>query len=792
MAGARKSYATSPPPRLPQRLYEAGRKGDVKELRSLLQSFSMAEARNTLEQYSITTEPLLNIAVRFKHTHLVRFLVDYYDVCVDARDKGKANGVAADEIVDETTPFMQSVLGGNVNILRVLCKKLHDPNRGYPMHRVCGGDTPNGIQVLKILLHSGADVNLRNQKGMTPLMIACQKRATEMVKILLQQGAKVHLSSPSGNTALHYAIKRTDEVIKESIWNRLQIPKLLLKYGAISKENNKGLTPIQLACIKGNADTVNYLANHFSVSYKERADYYELLASSVYFNSIKRDGKFAIMCKVNDCHNVAYDLLAKAMSIRISHDPPLWKFSTQERDEGLVYRVESQTMEELAAIKYHGEGLIGELILARQRILGEAAYDEHLLPFITEYFLYLKNEEHYRQAISLLTLRLRIQLRLPQRKFEHTIIFLLGIVRSFASLKGDTDRHIVEAIMTFIEECYKCDISEKRFLLRWLYLTPLHLLFLCLLDPKINDAGREDVRSLASRFLRATKDIKDSVLSTYAHYDEAYLFGSCTSEPYRAVAGDNALHVACRHIPKKEYLYRSHDGNSVTLSRALAQLLVILHDCGEDVNAKNSEGKTPLKVLLDRHTPSMTAQVRQAVHGLLMVGANPDMKDKLEQTSLHSVITGYVSRNSDVTCDIELKAVLQMLLKSGADPNSSDKRGYSPLHLLIDRSSTENMKYYLFDHRMRGTDNVRCSFHEMFRLLQQYGAFADSATNDGRTVLDMCRDSVLEEELRRNIPLSRANWLKLSRLAARVVRIRKIPYQEATPVVLKQVIELQN
>ncbi|XP_072178896.1 uncharacterized protein [Diadema setosum] len=773
-------YGVHVPFRLPQRLYDAAKKGDILELKNLLKGLAMDDARRLMEHDSIITEPILNIAVRFKHEHLVRVLVEFYGVSVDGKDK-VGNGVLAEDSIDETTPLMQSVLGGNVNILRIICKKIRDANKGFPLHRVCGGDTPNGVQVAKILLHSGADVNLKNAKGMTPLMLACQRRATEMVKMLLQHGAETNLCSPDGNTALHYAIKRPDEITNESIWNRSQIHKLLMKHGAVTKKNSLGLTPLFLACIKGNTGMVNFILTYSSASDRERADSYELLATAAYFNSIKRDGRFTIMCKVNDTHNLAYEYLCKAMSLRCSHNPHLWKFSNQERVEGLLYRVETQTMEELSAIRNHGEGLMVELILARQRILDPAAYGDYLLPFITEYFLYLKKHRHFRQAISLLTHSLRLQLKLSHRKFEHTIIFLLGMVRSYRVIaekevipEDENMSNILEAIMAFMEECYQCDISEKRFLLRWLYLTLLHLLYLCLLNRQIS-SDRHVIKDLTARFLRTTKDLKDSVLSTYEHCDEPYLFGLWTREPYRAVAGDNALHVACRHIPSPEYSYRKVDNGSE--STALALLLQILLDCHQDINARNCEGKTPLMVLLDRHAPSTTVPIREAVRTLLTAGADPNAKDKLEQTALHSVISGYLSPRSIVSSDNELHEVLKMLLKSGADPNSMDKRGFAPLHVLLHQSSIQ-------------TD--RQSFAHVVRTLQDFGGLVHFVAKDGRTVLDMCEDEELKEELVRRISASQSNWMRLSRLAAKTIRTARVPYRESMPEVLVHVIELRH
>lgn len=768
-------------------LYEAARRGDIMEIRRLLQDVTLKKARKVLEHNSIVVEPVLNIAVHFKQENVVRELVEYFGVTVDAKTD------------EESSPLMQSVLGGNVGILRIISKKLKYPDRGCPIHRVCGGETPNGTQVLKILIHSGADVNLKNTKGLTPLMIVCQKRnsqAQDMVKILLQFGAMVNISSPDGNTALHFAIQQTDDMLKESAWDRLNILKGLVKAGAKLKPNNLGLTPLQLACTKGNAEMLSFLASNFSVDDTNLADYHELLASSLYFNKIKRDGKFSIICKLNETHYKAFKQLEIGMKLRTSHDPPLWKFTNQIREEGLLYHVETQTFEELNALKNHGEGLLVELILARQRVLPANAYEDHLMPLIIEYYLYLKSKHHFSQAISLLTHKMRLQLRLTQRKFEHTIIFLLGLFRSYkhsSQWARKDDQRIAEAVVTFIEECYESEPSEKRFLLRWLYLTQMHLLYLCLCNPAIGSTDIENVRRLTERFLAATRAIKKSVLATYAHCEDAYLFGSCTSEPYRAVVGDNSLHVACRHIPKDES--NSSDDQHCTCSfdhpTRLSALLQILHSCSEDINAKNSEGKTPLKVLLDRYSTAMTVECRLAVQTLLIEGADPDVKDKLEQTAVHSILTGYLSPSCDVTCHPELKTVLILLLKSGADPNAQDKRGFTPLHHLMEVGNQGGGQCVQDGNQIAGDDN-RFSCQEFVEILQSYGGLADLYTPNGRSALDMCKDGALELEMRARLVDSKRNWMTLSRLAGRIIRLQNVSYRDIAPTSLVHMIELKT
>jgi hypothetical protein len=60
-------------------------------------------------------------------------------------------------------------------------------------------------------LQRGADVNIRNAQGETPLVLAVRAHSEACVSLLLAAGADVHLRTPSGETALHVAAAAGDE-----------------------------------------------------------------------------------------------------------------------------------------------------------------------------------------------------------------------------------------------------------------------------------------------------------------------------------------------------------------------------------------------------------------------------------------------------------------------------------------------------------------------------------------------------------------------------------------------------
>lgn len=58
------------------------------------------------------------------------------------------------------------------------------------------------LSTVKELLNLGADVNIANNSGITPLMLAAIMDWSEAAQLLLESGAEVDLQSSTGTTAL--------------------------------------------------------------------------------------------------------------------------------------------------------------------------------------------------------------------------------------------------------------------------------------------------------------------------------------------------------------------------------------------------------------------------------------------------------------------------------------------------------------------------------------------------------------------------------------------------------------
>ncbi|MEQ1687040.1 MAG: ankyrin repeat domain-containing protein [Sphingopyxis sp.] len=63
---------------------------------------------------------------------------------------------------------------------------------------------------IRFLLSRGADANIANREGVTPLLQAAQLAFAEGAQALLAGGARVNASASNGETALHVAVHRRD------------------------------------------------------------------------------------------------------------------------------------------------------------------------------------------------------------------------------------------------------------------------------------------------------------------------------------------------------------------------------------------------------------------------------------------------------------------------------------------------------------------------------------------------------------------------------------------------------
>jgi len=63
------------------------------------------------------------------------------------------------------------------------------------------------LDIVKLLIKAGADINAKNEYGDTPLIVASRYNQMDIVKLLIKAGADINIKNKGGNTALMIAFR---------------------------------------------------------------------------------------------------------------------------------------------------------------------------------------------------------------------------------------------------------------------------------------------------------------------------------------------------------------------------------------------------------------------------------------------------------------------------------------------------------------------------------------------------------------------------------------------------------
>ncbi len=108
----------------------------------------------------------------------------------------------------------------------------------------------NDVRALNELIHEGVDLEARNEKGMTPLMLATLSENDDVVSRILKEGVDKDSKDYFGNTALMYSLLN----------KKSRIFKLLLRNKAdLEIKDNRGNTVLSTAASLGNVRAVQML-----------------------------------------------------------------------------------------------------------------------------------------------------------------------------------------------------------------------------------------------------------------------------------------------------------------------------------------------------------------------------------------------------------------------------------------------------------------------------------------------------------------------------------------------------
>eukprot|EP01129_Flabellula_baltica_P009433 TRINITY_DN3852_c0_g1_i2.p1 TRINITY_DN3852_c0_g1~~TRINITY_DN3852_c0_g1_i2.p1 ORF type:complete len:765 (-),score=119.64 TRINITY_DN3852_c0_g1_i2:53-2347(-) len=179
-----------------------------------------------------------------------------------------------------TTPLLNTALSfasinGHLNCVKLILEHEKISNISTMNIPNLTGDTPlhlaaanDNIDVIKMFIHYGVDINKQRRNESNCLHIAVEKNSDDLLRFLLENGCNVNAKDGFGTTPLHRACSNK---------NLFQV-KLLLEYGAdTSVTDNDGLTVLHSLCIsrKESGDEIvilEELLNTLSLTVRDRVN----------------------------------------------------------------------------------------------------------------------------------------------------------------------------------------------------------------------------------------------------------------------------------------------------------------------------------------------------------------------------------------------------------------------------------------------------------------------------------------------------------------------------------------
>ncbi|XP_043469322.1 uncharacterized protein LOC122503006 [Leptopilina heterotoma] len=119
------------------------------------------------------------------------------------------------------------------------------------------------LNVVKILIEFGANVDIKDEREQTALFYAVQTKQIEVAEMLLKAGASVNAKDCKNMMPINFAFGERDESSGNEKYKPSKLVTLLCSYGAeLDFKNQSGTRTLIMACGIGNAKEIEFLIEH--------------------------------------------------------------------------------------------------------------------------------------------------------------------------------------------------------------------------------------------------------------------------------------------------------------------------------------------------------------------------------------------------------------------------------------------------------------------------------------------------------------------------------------------------
>ena len=361
--------------------------GDVVGASLHLEKFKEWDRKSIVAKRDNCDAPLFIAAMR-GNVDIVKCLVTEWQA--DMEELGKFFDLRDGSYLS-VTPLWCAAISNRLEVVKLLIDLGADinavSNTGYtPVLYACFW---RDVSIVKILLTYGADVQKPNNNGETCLTLAAE-RSLELCQILIDYGAEVNARNSLGNTALHCAL------ISENDPNRFHIVNFLLDHGADPfLQNKQGNDAFRMACLERKDVILVLLLERCPPSEERRIESFELLGACHATDASRnpREIDLALLCWKT---SVGMREMVSCINVHASQPNPVY-LNVQEVN----------TVEELHMLSQNHDFVHMHALVIFERILGPH-HMSTISKLLSRGETYISDQEYrrgldiYRYALQLL------------------------------------------------------------------------------------------------------------------------------------------------------------------------------------------------------------------------------------------------------------------------------------------------------------------------------------------------------------------------------------------------------